>query len=159
MKRIVSSLIFAGLVGGSAFVMWGAQGKRGDPAAQQRVTVTRMFTRPDGLTDIENVEVPLSQVIKVAGVQFNRVKFEPASAQDPRAFEWHTAPHSRYVVTLSGKAIIEVSGGNKTITADRDHIILADDVTGKGHRYTAHPVGPEDWVTIFIEVNLPQPQK
>jgi len=55
-------------------------------------------------------------------------------------------------VTLSGAGEIVVSGDNRrTFIADRDHILLAEDVTGKGH--TTRPVGPDDWVTLFVEIN------
>ena len=114
-----------------------------------------MFTGPDGLTHTEIVKVPVSTFQKVAGIQFTRV-----TTKDPKtagAFGWHTAPHRRYVVTLSGAARIEVSGEKKIITADRNNIMLAEDTTGKGHRYVAHPVGPEDWVNVFIEVDPPKP--
>ena len=116
-------------------------------------TITRMFTGPDGLSHLEPMDMPVSQLIKVAAFQFNR---SSASRLNARTLEFHNAPHRRYVVTLSGAAEIVVSGdNNKKFIADRDHILLAADTTGKGH--TTRPIGPEDWVTIFIEVD-PSPQ-
>ncbi len=161
MTRTVRWLAFSSLVGGGAW-LFGAQAGHDHLAAQQTtpVTVTRMFTGQDGLTHREPMNIPFAQLINVAGVQFNRAQVNRRStaAEDARTFGWHNAPHRRYVVTLSGKADIETSGGQK-FTADPAHILLAEDLTGKGHRYTARPVGPEDWVTIFIEVDQPRQSK
>ena len=124
---------------------------RGPPAAT--VSVTRMFTGPDGATHTEMFKVPAGEFQKVAGIQFNRVTTR--DPKTPAAFGWHNAPHRRYVVTLSGRARIEMSGEKKLFIADKDHVLLAADTTGKGHRYVDHPLGKEDWVTIFIEVDQP----
>ena len=128
----------------------GLLGPRGTATAQEKVpTVTRMFTGPDGLSHLEPIDMPVSQLIKVAGVQFNR---SSPSRPNARTLDFHNAPHRRYVVTLSGAGEIVVSGDNRrTFIADRDHILLAEDVTGKGH--TTRPVGPDDWVTLFVEIN------
>ena len=89
------------------------------------------------------------------GLQFNRAAGpQKSGSPNDAAFAFHNAPHRRYVVTLSGKAEIEASGGGKFI-ADPAHILLAEDVTGKGHRYTSRPLGNEDWVHVFIEIDQP----
>lgn len=154
MRRTVRWLAFASLVL-ALVVTWGVRGGHDNLAAQKNVpTITRMFTGPDGLTHLEQVDMPVAQVIKVAAVQFNH---SSASNPNARTLAFHNAPHRRYVVTLSGAAEIVVSGdNNKKFIADRDHILLAEDVTGKGH--TTRPVGPEDWVTIFVEIN-PNPSR
>lgn len=152
MRRTVRRLAFASLVGLFVF-MWGASGGHDDLVAQRSVpAVTRMFAGPDGLSHLEEVDMPISQLIKVAAVRFNR---SSASNPNARTLALHNAPHRRYVVTLSGAAEIVVSGdNNKKFIADRDHILLAEDVTGKGH--TTRPVGPDDWVTLFVEIDQPR---
>lgn len=157
MKRTVRWLVVASLVGGFAY-MWGAQGSQ-DLSAQKRdpVTVTRMYTGTDGLTHFEETNLPFSApMMKVTGVSFRRVA-GPQKSGGPEAqgFTFHNAPHRRYVVTLSGKAEIEASGGGK-FTADIAHILLAEDLTGKGHRYTTRPVGNEDWIHMFVEIDQPR---
>jgi hypothetical protein len=151
MRRTVRWLAFPAVVG-LLVLLAGSSGGRQSVAAQDKVpTVTRMFTGPDGLTHFEEVKMPAGELIKVAAVRFN----VPAAGNqnpNPRVLDWHTAPHRRYVVTLSGKAEIVGSAGNKLFIADRDHILLAEDLTGKGH--TTKGI---NWVTLFVEVDPPQP--
>jgi hypothetical protein len=158
MKRTARWLVFASLVGCLAYV-WGAAGSQ-NLSAQKRdpVTVTRMYTGTDGLTHFEETNLPYTApMMKVAGVSFRR-DMGPQKSGGPAAqgFEFHTAPHRRYVVTLGGKAEIEASGGGKFI-ADTGHVLLAEDLTGKGHRYVSRPLGNEDWIIMFVEIDQPRP--
>lgn len=157
MTRTVHLLVFAFLIGGFAD-MWGAQRSQ-DLSAQKRdpVTVTRMFTGPDGLTHFKKTNLPYGAPMeKVVGMSFRRTP-GPQKSGGPadQGFTFHTAPHRRYVVTLSGAAEIEASGGGK-FRADVNHILLAEDLTGKGHRYTVRPLGNEDWINMFVEIEQPR---
>jgi hypothetical protein len=119
--------------------------------AQHRtpIKVTRIFTGPDGLTHAEEIAPKLtssggsgelSEMIKVTGLQFRR--------QAPKYFQdWHTAPRRQYVITLSGRGEVELTGGKK-IPLEPGHILLAEDVTGKGH--ISRGVGTEDRISLFI---------
>jgi hypothetical protein len=152
---ILRAILLAFLVALANF--WTAQGS-GTVVAQKRdpVTITRMYTGADGLTHFQETNLPIGEpMMKVAGVQFNRAA-GPEQAGTDGTFAFHNAPHRRYVVTLRGKAEIEASGGGKFV-ADSAHILLAEDVTGKGHRYTKRPLGNEDWIHVFIEVDQPKP--
>jgi len=131
-------------------VAWSARTDH-DVSAQPRKTfkVTRLYTGPDGQTYAEDVNVKLtpsgnsgelSQMVKVTGLQFRR--------QAPNYFQdWHTAPRKQYVITLSGRGEVELAGGKK-IPLDPGHILLAEDVTGKGH--ISRGVGTEDRLSLFI---------
>ena len=79
-------------------------------------------------------------MLKVTGAEIHRA---PAG----RVNDWHTAPRRQYVITLSGRGEIEVSGGKK-IFSGPGHIELAEDTTGKGH--ITRVVGSEDRVTIQL---------
>jgi len=157
MTRTVRWIAFASLVCSLAY-LWSAQAS-GNLAAQKRdpVTITRMFTGPDGLTHFEETNLPFTAPMrKVAGVQFNRAAGpQKSGGPDAEGFTFHNAPHRRYVVTLSGRAEIEASDGAKFV-ADPAHILIAEDVTGKGHRYTSRPLGNEDWIHLFIEIDDPK---
>lgn len=119
--------------------------------AQQRtrIVVTRIFTGPDGQTHAEEIELKLapgggstelSEMAKATGVQFRR--------QAPNYFEdWHTAPRRQYVITLSGQGEIEIGGGQR-IPLGPGHILLVEDLTGKGH--ISRGVGTEDRISILI---------
>ena len=144
MKRILRFVfVAAGLVL--------AAGSHRDLRAQQREpTVTKLYTKSDGLAYFEKIDIPYQQLIRLAGgAMFSRSK--PSAPNAPAPF--HNAPHRRYIITLSGTAEITASGGEKFI-CDRDHILIVEDLTGKGHS-TRYP-GPEDWIRVFLEVDEPR---
>jgi hypothetical protein len=117
------------------------------------VTITRLYTGDDGLSHVEEVEVKFSTV---AGAPPAVGQSDPVKTTSsyvvrlaPGFFEsWHNADKRRYVVTISGRAEIEVAAGQK-FSAERGKIVLAEDLTGKGHTFRV--VGTEDWVAIFVE--------
>jgi hypothetical protein len=146
MKRV----IFVVLVG-YALGVWSQRTDHDVVVAQQRagIAVTRIFTGPDGQTHAEEVNVKLarddastelSEMMKTTGVRFRR--------QAPNYFEdWHTAPRKQYVITLSGQGEIEVAGGKK-IPLGPGHILLVEDLTGKGH--ISRGVGTEERISLII---------
>ena len=150
MGPIMKRVIFVVLVG-CAIGVWSQRTDRDVVAAQQRagIAVTRIFTGPDGQTHAEEINVKLarddastelSEVVKAPGVRFRR--------QAPNYFEdWHTAPRKQYVITLSGRGEIEVSGGKK-IPLGPGHILLVEDLTGKGH--ISRGVGTEERISVII---------
>jgi quercetin dioxygenase-like cupin family protein len=147
--KIMKRLIVLAIVGCTL----GAWSLRTDHmvVAQQRtpIVATRIFTGPDGQTHAQAIELKLapagestevSEMAKATGVQFRR--------QAPNYFEdWHTAPRRQYVITLSGHGEIEVGGGKK-IPLGPGHVLLVEDLTGKGH--ISRGVGTEDRVSLLI---------
>lgn len=121
-------------------------------AAAQRptpITVTRLFTGPDGLTHAEEIDVKLtpwgtlggierSDAIAVSALQFER------SSPD-RTNDWHTASRRQYVITLRGRGEIELTDGRK-IRLEPGRILLAEDTTGRGH--LTRTIGGEDWIAV-----------
>ncbi len=120
-------------------------------SAQQRtpVRVTRIFTGSDGQTHAEQIRVELSPLdareqsdtVKVTSSNFSRA---------PAGFvqDWHNASARRYVITLSGRAEVELAGGQK-IALEPGLVLLAEDLTGKGH--ITRTVGKADWVALFVQ--------
>jgi hypothetical protein len=155
MRSRVRRLVSALLVGGFG-LLWGARSHDDIAAAQKRtpISVTRIFTGADGQTHAEEIDVKLlpggtsgelSEMLKATGLQFRRTP--------PNYFvDWHPAPQRQYVITLSGRGEIELVGGKK-IPLGPGHILLAEDVTGKGH--ISRGVGTEDRVSVFIPVGKP----
>lgn len=96
--------------------------------------VIEIYTADDNKSYFkENViETPLlhplgnySNKVKVAEMQF-RTFFPEAK------FDWHTAPQKQYIVYLEGNVSVQASGGETRIFKPGD-ILLANDITGKGH--------------------------
>ena len=150
MTRMVRRVVVAALAG-CTLLVWNARTGHDGVVAQRRtpIVVTRIFTGPDGQTHAEEIDVKLmpgggsgelSEMAKVEGLQFRR--------QAPNYFQdWHPAPRRQYVITLSGRGEVELAGGKK-IPLGPGHILLAEDVTGKGH--ISRGVGTEDRISLFI---------
>ena len=119
-------------------------------AAQTRpkpVMITRIYTGPDGQAHAEEIEANFTSggnnVFRMMGISGAELHRSPAGS----VADWHTAPRRQYVITLSGRGEIEVSGGKK-IAAEPGHINLVEDTTGKGH--ITRVVGTEDRVTLWL---------
>jgi hypothetical protein len=126
--------------------MWSARSDRDVAAAQGRkpIMVTRIYTGADGLSHAEDVEMALTgngtNEMKATSVEFSRRPPGPAS-------DWHVGPRRQFVITLSGRAEIEVAGGKK-VPIGPGQIDLIEDTTGKGH--ITHNLGPEDRIVVTI---------
>ena len=155
MRSRIRLLVSVPLVG--CFVVMGGIRSHDDIGAAQKrtpISMTRIYTGPDGQTHAEEIDVKLkqggtsgelSELLKVTGLQFRRTP--------PNYFvDWHPAPQRQYVITLSGRGEIELVGGKK-IPLGPGHILLAEDVTGKGH--ISRGVGTEDRVSLFIPLGQP----
>ena len=154
MKPIASRLARLALIS-PLIMIWSAYNGGYVAAAQQHTptTVTRIYTGSDGLAHAEQIDVkftPLivheqtemvSERVKVASSYF--VSLPPGSFTD-----WHAATARRYVVTLSGRAEIEVAGGQK-IQLEPGHALQIEDITGKGH--TLRILGKTDWIALFVQ--------
>ena len=149
MGPMMKQVVFVVLVGCTLGV-WSARTDHDIVVAERRtpIVVTRIYTGPDAQTHAEEIDVKLtsgggaelSEVARVTGLQFRR--------QAPNYFQdWHPAPRRQYVITLSGRGEIELAGGKK-ISLGPGHILLAEDVTGKGH--ISRGVGTEDRISLFI---------
>jgi hypothetical protein len=131
----------------AAFVLlWSAHADRDVVAAQGRkpIMMTRIYTGADGLSHAEEVEMKLTgngtSEMKATSVEFSRRAPGPAS-------DWHVGPRRQFVITLSGRAEIEVAGGKK-VAIGPGHINLIEDTTGKGH--ITHNLGPDDRIVLTI---------
>ena len=122
------------VIGGLCFAAGLAAGRDVASAqARKAVFVTRMYTGPDNLTHTEEVEATfatttgrnVAQLMKITGAELHRTA--AGSVQD-----WHTAPQRQYVITLSGRAELEVGDGKK-VPVGPGQINLIEDTTGKGH--------------------------
>jgi len=140
----------APVVLGMSVLISAAQTGRDASGAQNHkpVFITRLYTGQDGQTHAEEIEAKFTpggtndvfKMMASSGAELHRA---PAG----RVVDWHTAPRRQYVITLSGRGELEVSGGKK-IAVEPGHIGLVEDTTGKGH--ITRVVGTEDQVTLQI---------
>lgn len=122
-------------------------------AAQKHATtvLTRLYTGADAQSHAEDRQMAWrvaklhpqlsdSEPVKVTSVQFLRW---------PRGFVWagHPASKRQYVIVVSGRGEVDVVGGN-TVKLEPGRVLLAEDVTGKGHTTR---IGPdEDLVMLLV---------
>jgi quercetin dioxygenase-like cupin family protein len=123
---------FAAVALAGVFILtWKAHVDEDVVIAQTRkpVMVTRIYTGPDGQSRSEEAGLKLaggvSELFSATGVQFSSRPAAPAS-------DWHTGPMRQYVITLSGRAELEVGDGKK-VAVGPGQINLIEDTTGKGH--------------------------
>jgi hypothetical protein len=145
MRSVTRRLAVVALVG-SFVLLWRAHSDQDAVVAQTRrpVMMTRIYTGPDGLSHAQQIEMKLnggvSEMMKATGVQFS--SRPPAPSEN-----WHTGPRRQFVITLSGRAEIEVADGKK-VAIGPGQINLIEDTTGKGH--ITRNLGPGDRVVITI---------
>ncbi len=147
------ALLTAAVLLSSCILMPRAHSAEGAGAGQtgKPVMITRFFTGPDGMTHAEEIEVKFApgggvyNLLANSGAQIRRT---PPGRENG----YHTASRRQYVITLSGRAELVLSGG-QTIQVGPGSIELAEDLTGKGH--ITRTVGTEDRVAILIPVSSP----
>ena len=149
-------LMGAGVLGASllgAFVlMQPAETAFGASAQSKPVKIHRFFTGPDGLTHAEEIEVKFDMGDGGNGLYKFLSNSGAVLRRSPpgRVNDWHTASRRQYIITLSGRAELELSGG-QTLKVGPGDIELAEDTTGKGH--ITRTVGTEDRISIAIPVD------
>jgi quercetin dioxygenase-like cupin family protein len=124
--------------------------------AQERTqfTVTRLYTGTDGLSHFERIHV---KFVPVPGEPSTVAESESLSASKSYFVhcaagffsDWHNADVRRYVITISGRAEVEVTGGEKFI-AQPGEVVLAEDLTGKGHTFRV--LDNNAWVAVFVDM-------
>lgn len=149
MRLFAKWRVLAGIVG-CLVVGWSAAHHG---AAQRRtfITMTRLYSGSDGQTHAESLEVKLMPSRRLAGIDESEL-FKASGAQFLRfpaghMVDWHTAAFRQYIVTLSGRGEVELGGGEK-IQVNPGQIVLAEDLTGRGH--ITRSIGSEDLALLIV---------
>jgi len=87
----------------------------------------KLYTGRDNASHVEEGTVAQNVRADVIAIHFK----ESASHS---SFDWHDAPESQYVITLSGTLEFTTRDGEKFILRAGDVLIAADDV-GSGHKW------------------------
>jgi len=111
---------------------------------------TRIYADAQGESHLQDVDQEMkptdhastmSEMIAAKGVIFRE------SSSGEYFIDWHNAPRRQFVVNLAGDVEIQVSDG-ETRRFGSGSILLAEDVTGKGH--ISRGVGKGERHTLFI---------
>ena len=137
------SRLLTGLAIVAAFCLgWSAASAQ---VQRKPIKMTRIYTGTDGLSHSEQIEMKLTpngtSTMKATSAEFSSRPAAPAG-------DWHTGPRRQFVITLSGRAELEVGNGQK-VPIEPGNINLIEDTTGKGH--ITHNIADRIVVTIPLE--------
>ena len=112
--------------------------------------VVRIYTGSDGESHFEELNLPFEAVQNAERTAAQNVNSITFSRTQPGNFiDWHPAPRRQYVITLEGQTEIGLGDGTKRIFNSGD-VLLADDLTGRGHTTAVHGASPRVSVAIPI---------
>lgn len=105
----------------------------------------RIYSGEDGQSHFEELELPTGQggrspIQPATGISFRR-------SAEGDFMDWHNAPRRQYVITLSGQVEIAIGDGTVRRLGPGD-VMLAEDLTGRGH--TTRVVGNGPRVSVAI---------
>ncbi len=113
--------------------------------------IVRIYTGDDGESHFEETEVPLQADGKGNALSelfaSHEVQFEETVSGG--SLDWHNAPRRQYVVTLTGELEFESRTGEKH-TIGPGQVLLAEDVTGGGHRWRL--TNDQPWRRLYVHL-------
>ncbi|WP_322963176.1 hypothetical protein [Sphingomonas fuzhouensis] len=105
-----------------------------------RIHAFRLFTGPDGNSHVEEGTVTPGVPSAVDKIHFKTTA--PHSS-----FDWHNDPEPQYVLTLAGTLkFVTKTGENFTLRPG--DVLVAEDHTGTGHRWTM--LGDQPWNRAYV---------
>ena len=108
------------------------------------VQIVRVYTGSDGESHFEDVTPDqFAEIANKLGTGPITVNRRPS----PSFSDYHNAPRQQYVMTLAGRAELEVADGSKRQMGPGD-VLIAQDLTGHGH--ILRHLGNEPRVSISI---------
>jgi quercetin dioxygenase-like cupin family protein len=122
-------------------------------AGDRKRTFVRVYTGSDGQSHVEEVALALAPFVDVEGAHGEGTPVEAATGVTFRVsppgyfLSWHTAPRRQYTITLSGEAEIGVGDGTVKRLGPGD-ILLAEDLTGRGHTTRVVSLEPRFYVVV-----------
>lgn len=109
-------------------------------ARHQGIKAFSLCTGPDNLSHVIQGTIDQSAVADAGSLNF---KETPAHA----TYDWHPAPQEQYVITLSGTLEFSTTGGENFVLHPGE-VLLAQDITGLGHRWKL--IDDQPWRRAYI---------
>ncbi len=111
--------------------------------------IVRLYAGADGQSHFEEIEarftgpgIATTEIQNASSVVFR-------SAPAGHVIDWHPAPRRQYVVSLSGQWEIECADGVRLFQAG--DVMLAEDLTGKGHVSRVFGNEPHVFMTVPLK--------
>jgi quercetin dioxygenase-like cupin family protein len=92
--------------------------------------ITHLYTGNDGQTHFADLTIPAAEIETVAIQAGAHIVFRHFPGD--YFSDWHIAPRRQYIFILSGRMEIGIGDGTKRTFGPGD-VVLADDLTGRGH--------------------------
>ncbi len=105
------------------------------------ITAWHLYTGPDGHSHAVRGSVLLDH----EAVAARSIHFEETAAHS--SLDWHTAPTTQYVITLSGTLEFTTWTG-ETFTIHPGEILVAMDTTGTGHKWRL--IDDQPWRRAYV---------
>lgn len=100
----------------------------------------KLYTGDDGRSHVIRGRIANNEIFATEAIRFE--ESAPHSSLD-----WHTAPTTQYVITLSGTLEFTVHGSETFIVRPGD-VIVAVDTTGSGHKWRL--LDDQPWRRIYV---------
>ncbi len=113
----------------------------------------RIYADAQGRSKFEDMATPYEPSDPAEPGSFNQKATSVTFRSQPVGLvqDWHTAPRRQYIVTLRGMAEIETGNGEIRHFGPGD-VLLADDLTGKGH--VTRVIGTETRLSVTIPIEV-----
>jgi hypothetical protein len=110
---------------------------------------TRIYADKNGESHFEDVDVVMKPAPSNTGTISDMVAAKGVIFRSSGEYfiDWHNAPRRQFVVNVTGTVEIVTSDG-QTRRFGPGTVLLAEDVTGKGH--TSRGLGAEERLSLFI---------
>ncbi len=100
----------------------------------------QLYTGDDGHSHVTRGRIADGELFATESIRF-------AESAACASLDWHTAPTTQYVITLSGTLEFTVHGGETFIVRPGD-VIVAVDTTGSGHKWRL--LDDQPWRRIYV---------
>lgn len=100
----------------------------------------KIYTGPDGHTHVEEGSVAENYLNEAVAIRFKETLA-------PAFYDWHPAPTTQYVLTLSGTLEFQTVTG-ETFVLKPGEVLLAMDTTGSGHKWRL--LGDQPWKRAYV---------
>ena len=99
-----------------------------------------LHTGPDGHSHVTSGSMVDNEVLAAESILFEET---PAHS----SLDWHNAPTTQYVITLSG-TLEFVTHGGETFIIHPGEILVAMDTTGSGHKWRL--IDDKPWKRLYV---------
>jgi len=119
---------------------------------QEGITVTRLYTGPDGESHFQDMDTPLTskQTIGRLSEPIRATSIIFRETDGDYDYGWHHAPRRQYIINLEGEVEITVGDGTTRRFGTGD-VILAEDQTGRGHISRAMNKRPRKSIFVTLD--------